>query len=198
MTFAGLCEAGPIVLCATGPASSVSALLREALPLLARELALEPLPALAPIQQADLCLSALRTGGPSAALAPLPADPGMTLEDGRCWARALAAWARPCIILIDSEQLQTGTAAASTALMAQHGVPLLGLIQWGGIWQAPQRRLDGLPWLGAAGPGEARDPTALRLTLALRAARRVECGAEAQGESRCAGGQSGGPADALM
>jgi hypothetical protein len=177
MTFSGLHEAGPIVLCATGPETSVTALLKEALPLLAHQLGLNPLPVLAPAQEPNRGLASLRQGGSAAALAPLWVDPGMTLQNGQCWAQALSAWAQPTLILIESSQLGSGSAAASTALMAQLGVPLLGLIQWGGPWQAPLRRLDGLPWLGVAGPEDQAEPGDLRLALALRAARVLEPGA---------------------
>ncbi len=177
MTFSGLHEAGPIVLCATGPETSVTALLKEALPLLAHQLGLNPLPVLAPAQEPNRGLASLRQGGSAAALAPLWVDPGMTLQNGQCWAQALGAWARPTLILIEAGQLGSGSAAASTALMAQLGVPLLGLIQWGGPWQAPLRRLDGLPWLGVAGPEDQAEPGDLRLALALRAARVLEPGA---------------------
>jgi hypothetical protein len=185
MTFSGLHEAGPVVLCATGPETSVTALLKEALPLLAHQLGLEPLPALAPVQEPDRCLASLRqgssaTGNSATALAPLWVDPGMTLQNGQCWAQALGAWARPTLILIEAGQLGSGSAAASTALMAQLGVPLLGLIQWGGPWQASLRRLDGLPWLGVAGPEDPAESDDLRLALALRAARVLE--PEARGD----------------
>jgi hypothetical protein len=161
----------------------VSALLRQAVPLLAQRLRLDPQPALSAIQDADRCLAEWRQNASSTTLAPLGVDPGMTLQDGRCWAQVLGAWSQPTLLLIDSSQLGSGSAAASTALMAQHGVPLLGLIQWGGAWQAPLRRLEGLPWLGMAGPLDQQEPGDLRLALALRAARLLESGDGDQGIS---------------
>jgi hypothetical protein len=81
-------------------------------------------------------------------LAALPIDPGKPLAAGDCWAETLAAWRQPVLLLITADQLVTGTAAGATALLRQMGVPLLGLLQVGGDWQAAPRRRDGLPWLG--------------------------------------------------
>ena len=81
-------------------------------------------------------------------LASLPLDPGQDLPDGRTWAEALGAWRQPTLLVIGAQQLTSGAAACTTALLRQWRVPLLGLVQWGGAWQGERRRRDGLPWLG--------------------------------------------------
>lgn len=86
---------------------------------------------------------------PPAWLAGLPLDPGLPLTDGGSWAEALGAWRQPTALVLDGDQLATGSPAAFTALLRQWKVPLLGLIQWGGRWDPDGRRRDGLPWLGA-------------------------------------------------
>lgn len=81
-------------------------------------------------------------------LASLPLDPGQSLEDGGTWAEALGAWRQPTLLIIRGQQLQSGAAAATVALLRQWRVPVLGVLQWGGSWSAERRRRDGLPWLG--------------------------------------------------
>lgn len=81
-------------------------------------------------------------------LASLPLDPGQSLEDGGTWAEALGAWRQPTLLIIRGQQLQSGAAAATIALLQQWRVPVLGVLQWGGSWSAEGRRRDGLPWLG--------------------------------------------------
>jgi hypothetical protein len=81
-------------------------------------------------------------------LAALPIDAGLPLPVGGSWAEALGAWRQPTLLVLGGDQLATGVPAAATALMRQCGVPLLGLVQAGGDWQAGERRRDGLPWLG--------------------------------------------------
>lgn len=81
-------------------------------------------------------------------LAGLEIDVGLPLADGRCWAEALGAWRQPALLVVASDQLQGGQPAAATALLRYWQVPLLGLLQWDGTWQAEARRRDGLPWLG--------------------------------------------------
>ncbi len=81
-------------------------------------------------------------------LASLPLDPGQSLSDGGTWAEALGAWRQPTLLIIGSQQLSSGAAASTTALLRQWRVPLLGLLQWGGPWGPEMRRRDGLPWLG--------------------------------------------------
>ncbi len=79
---------------------------------------------------------------------PLAPDPGAFLGERGSWAEALGAWRQPCLLLIPAAAAATGPAAAYCALLQGQGVPLLGLIQWGGPWLAVDRRRDGLPWLG--------------------------------------------------
>ena len=88
-------------------------------------------------------------------LAPLSLDPGVTLAGGGTWAEALGAWRQPTVAVLHHDQLESGRPAALAALLMRWQVPLLGLIQWGGLWEPHARRCDGLPWLGsvaAAGP----------------------------------------------
>ncbi len=88
------------------------------------------------------------TESPPAWLAVLGGDPGLALGAQGTWAEALGAWRLPTLLLLAAPQLATGWPAAATALLRQSQVPLVGLIQWGGVWNAPARRQDGLPWLG--------------------------------------------------
>jgi hypothetical protein len=126
--------------------------------------------------EAVLGVLAARAGG---WLAPLASDPGRWLETGLRWADALGAWRQPTLLVSAPEQAGGGAAAAYTALLEQRGVPLLGLVQWGAPWDAPTRRREGLPWLGARGgatqptPGSEEEAIerALALALVLRARR---------------------------
>jgi hypothetical protein len=81
-------------------------------------------------------------------LASLPLDPGQSLEDGGSWAEALGAWRQPTLLIIRGQQLPSGAAAATIALLRHWRVPILGVLQWGGSWSPERRRRDGLPWLG--------------------------------------------------
>jgi hypothetical protein len=104
-------------------------------------------------------------------LAPLPVDPGLVSGSGGSWAERLGAWRQPTLLLLDASQLPTGWPAAATALLQQTQVPLVGLIQWGGMWEPARRRQDGLPWLGAlaAADGDGEDEgEALLAALARR------------------------------
>ena len=85
---------------------------------------------------------------PEGWLASLPLDPGQALEDGGTWAEALGAWRQPTLLIIRWQQLPSGAAASTIALLRQWRVPRLGVLQWGGSWSADRRRGDGLPWLG--------------------------------------------------
>ena len=92
-------------------------------------------------------------------LAPLPLDPGLALVQGS-WAEALGAWRQPTLLVVDHAQLVTGIPAAATALLERWSVPLLGLLQGGGGWDASARRRDRLPWLGQLADTEGADPDA--------------------------------------
>ena len=89
---------------------------------------------------------------------PLAGDPGAFLGDQGCWAEALGAWRQPTLLLIPAAAASTGPAAAYHALLQIQGVPVLGLIQWGGPWLAADRRRDGLPWVGWL--ADPQDPAA--------------------------------------
>jgi hypothetical protein len=91
-------------------------------------------------------------------LASLPLDPGQSLRDGGTWAEALGAWRQPTLLTIRWQQLASGAAASTIALLRQWRVPVVGVLQWGGSWDVEARRRDGLPWLGRledAPPAEA-------------------------------------------
>jgi hypothetical protein len=85
---------------------------------------------------------------PVACLAPLGVDAGMPLGGHGHWAEQLGAARQCCLLLVSAEQLNSGVAAATTALLQHWQVPLLGLIQWSAPWNGEARRRDGLPWLG--------------------------------------------------
>jgi hypothetical protein len=180
MTFSGVCEALPLLLVSPGSSAAVSERLARVAPVVAAQLSRVPLGPLEPLQQPDRALADLADGaGPSPGLAWLGLDPGQTLADGRSWAEALGAWRQPTLLLLEAAQLDGGAAAASTALLRQHRVLLLGLLQWGEPWQGQLRRREGLPWLGALGPDgslsdgfgdECSDGFDLRLVLARQGA----------------------------
>jgi hypothetical protein len=88
------------------------------------------------------------TQDPPAWIAPLPVDPGLGLEGGGSWAEALGAFRQPTALVLEPAQLASGWPAAATALLRQERVPLVGLIQLGGVWASERRRGEGLPWLG--------------------------------------------------
>lgn len=90
-------------------------------------------------------------------LAPLPGDPGAWLGPAGRWADLLGAFRQPTALLVPASHVEGGQAAATTALLERAGVPLVGLIQWGGPWQEQRRRAEGLPWLGWLNP-QADDP----------------------------------------
>lgn len=117
-------------------------------------------------RSADGSLAALQASAsqrPGGWMAPLTVDPGLTLAEGICWAQVLGAWRQPVVLVIPAGQLASGLAAAGTALLRQWGVPLVGLLQWEGAWNAADRRADGLPWLGRlsgeATPGAGSGPS---------------------------------------
>ena len=156
----------PLVLVGAGLATAVAALQAEAGPSLASALGLpwcEPLT----IEQPPHSLASLTDHGPG--LVPLPLDPGLALQGFGHWAEALGAWRQPVLLLLASEQLETGLPAAMAALLAQWQVPVAGLVQAGGPWQPDLRRADGLPWLGTL-----EEPGDLAAALALRWAVLVE------------------------
>lgn len=98
-------------------------------------------------------------------LCPLALDPGQDLGGGSCWAEILAAWHQPVLLQMEADAAASGLARAYGALLQQAGVPLVGLLQQGGPWQAAARRADGLPWLGwwSLVPGDEAVEAALEL-----------------------------------
>lgn len=191
-----------LVLVAAGPSEAVSALLQQAAPSLARALGVvlgaglagglaerpaggaasgDPAAQLAALLA---CEPPFDRTPPGPALVPLQVDPGLSLQDGSCWAEALGAWRQPTVALLSADQLRSGLPAALTALLRQAGVPLVGLVQWGLPWEPQRRRREGLPWLGAldgagtaavapsvAAPDQGQDQDLARqLALALRLA----------------------------
>lgn len=158
----GAAAAAGLVLLGHGPADQVSTLLRQAGPPLAAALALPWAGCLDPAEPQS-ALAEL----PSALVA-LPLDPGQSLPQGATWAEALAAHRQPVLVLLSGVQVAWGLGAASAALLRQHGVPLLGLGQWGGRWDGELRRLEPLPWLGWLGDGAGGDGgPARRFALAV-------------------------------
>ncbi len=71
------------------------------------------------------------------------------------WLDALAAWRCPALLLVqpNSAGFIPGVAPASVALCYSLGIPLVGLVQLGGVWNPSARRMDGLPWCGRIGNG---------------------------------------------
>ena len=121
--------------------------MRRATQVLADGLSL-PLQTIAAGQRADGVLEALPVSAPS--VIRLSGDPGRLSSDGRSWLEALGAWRMPVLMLGAplADGVMPGAVPAFYALCEQHRVPLLGLVQMGGIWKPLERRLDGLPWLG--------------------------------------------------
>lgn len=155
---------GGLVLLGHGPADQVRALVLQAGPLLAAALALPWAGLLDPSEPP----SALDRLGPS--LVGLPLDPGQGLADGGTWAEALGGHRQPALVLLSGPQVAWGMGAASAALLARHGVPLVGLGQWGGVWEGALRRQECLPWLGglAADGGDGEWARAFALALRMR------------------------------
>lgn len=111
------------------------------------------------------------TQGPPAWIAPLPVDPGLGLGANGSWAEALGAFRQPTALVLEAAQLASGWPAAATALLRQERVPLVGLIQLGGVWEPERRRGEGLPWLGwlgVAGGNPAEGGAELLAALAQR------------------------------
>ena len=159
-----------LVLLVAGSVDQVGTLLAQAASPLAsvlgRSLA-APLPSEHPSR--SLALLHDSPNGEKSVLAPLPIDPGCSLADGSCWAEALGAWRQPAVLLLTTDQQNSGLPAAMVALLAQKRVPLAGLVQWGRPWLPELRRREGLPWLGAL-DDTALDGCGLPLALAMSCA----------------------------
>jgi len=105
----------------------------------------------------EALLAAPESSNADGPLALLPVDPGQWIVGFGTWAEALGAWRQPVLVAVPAEAHRSGTPAALVALLHQEGVPLVGLIQIGGVWEPDHRRQDGLPWLGCW-PQEVQDP----------------------------------------
>ncbi len=83
-------------------------------------------------------------------LTQLLGDAAKAQLDGGSWLEALGAWRVPTILfaLASSDGTVHGVASAYVALCKELSVPLIGIIQLGGSWDAGKRTLDGLPWCG--------------------------------------------------
>ncbi len=83
-------------------------------------------------------------------LVHLSGDAAMLLPDGGSWLEALGNWQKPTILMIipTSSGSIPGLASAYAVLCKELCVPLLGLLQIGGLWDPAARKLDGLPWCG--------------------------------------------------
>ena len=80
----------------------------------------------------------------------LNGDAARLLPRGSSWLEAMADWRMPTLLLAlaDADGEMPGHAAAHAALCRQLHVPLVGLVQLQGHWDASARRRDGLPWCG--------------------------------------------------
>ena len=84
------------------------------------------------------------------ALFHLTGDSAVSFPDGGNWLESLGAWRKPIILMVlpTSSGEIPGLAAAYFSLAKSLFVPVIGMVQLGGVWDANQRSLDGLPWCG--------------------------------------------------
>lgn len=83
------------------------------------------------------------------------------------WAQELGAWRQPTLLILDGADRPASQGALHHALLRQHRVPILGLLQVGGGWDPVARRRDGLPWFPPlADPAD--DPHAVLALLEVR------------------------------
>ena len=80
-------------------------------------------------------------------------------RDGGSWLEALADWRQPVLLLVpgDADGGIPGVGPAYAALCHELKVPLVGLAQLQGAWDATERRKDGLPWRGWIPAAEHQD-----------------------------------------
>jgi len=80
-------------------------------------------------------------------------------RDGGSWLEALADWRQPVLLLVpgDADGGIPGVGPAYAALCRELKVPLVGLAQLQGAWDATERRKDGLPWRGWIPAAEHQD-----------------------------------------
>lgn len=84
------------------------------------------------------------------------------------WSELWAAWRLPVVLALPCSERIAAEAALHEALLQRRGVPLLGLLQVGGGWDATQRRRDALPWLGCWDPAEPLDLAGFQALLLRR------------------------------
>lgn len=84
------------------------------------------------------------------------------------WCELWAAWRLPVVLALPCSERIAAEAALHEALLQRRGVPLLGLLQVGGGWDATQRRRDALPWLGCWDPAEPLDLAGFQALLLRR------------------------------
>ncbi len=78
-------------------------------------------------------------------------DPAVLHSEGGSWLEAIGSWRHPTILMVEPTESGMeipGAAAAYVALCKKLSVPLVGILQLGGIWFPEKRKLDGLPWCG--------------------------------------------------
>lgn len=97
----------------------------------------------------DPLLAALAKN-PDPVLLRLAGDAAAERPDGAGWLEALAAWRQPTLLVAapSADGTIPGVVPAYAALCTSLRVPLLGLVQLGGVWRPERRRRDGLPWCG--------------------------------------------------
>ena len=99
----------------------------------------------------------------------LSGDVGVDESGEGSWMEALAGWRIPVLMLAHPrpDGRFGGIVPASVAFARELKLPLLGLVQLAGEWDAAARRADGLPWCGCLqGPDD--DPRGLISCLQLR------------------------------
>ena len=86
-------------------------------------------------------------------------DAAMLHPEGGCWLESLGNWRQPTILF--AKPLQNGQISGEVsgyvALCREFSVPLVGIVQLGGVWDFAQRRLDNLPWCGLLSNGQVSD-----------------------------------------
>ena len=77
-------------------------------------------------------------------------DAAITNGKRGSWLEALAAWRMPTILICTPllNGLIPGVSSSYVALCRELSIPLVGIVQLGGIWDVKNRSLDGLPWCG--------------------------------------------------
>ena len=90
-------------------------------------------------------------------------------RDGGSWLEAIADWRQPVLLLVpgDADGGIPGVGPAYAALCRELKVPLLGLAQLHGTWDATERRKDALPWRGWIPAAEHHDHTDAVETFSL-------------------------------